>query len=71
MNENERRFLNDLPEQVTIYRGCSQAEIKESNKDLGLDFEQKKLPSIFANEYRNGVNDKRHQNMRFLLKSNK
>jgi hypothetical protein len=48
MNENERRFLNDLPEQVTIYRGCSQAEIKESNKDLGLDFEQEKIAQYFC-----------------------
>jgi hypothetical protein len=58
MNENERRFLNDLPEQVTIYRGCSQAEIKSNKLRFSWTLDRK-IAQFFANEYRNGVNDKK------------
>jgi hypothetical protein len=47
MNENERRFLNDLPEQVTIYRGCSQAEIK-SKLRFSWTFRQEKIAQYFC-----------------------
>jgi len=52
MNEDERNFLNELPDQITIYRGCSKKEInsKKIRYSWTLD---KKVAEFFAYEYIN------------------
>lgn len=50
MDENERKFLAELPEKITIYRGCSKKEIisKKIRYSWTLD---KKVAEFFAYEY--------------------
>jgi len=50
MNEEEREYLNSLPEELTIYRGCSVAEI-ESNQFRYSWTLSKKTAEFFAYEY--------------------
>lgn len=52
MTEEERAFLNNLPEKITIYRGCSKKEIK--SKKLKYSWTLKKsIAEYFAFEYIN------------------
>lgn len=52
MTEEERSFVADLPEKVTIYRGCSKKEIK--SKKLRCSWTLKKsVAEYFAFEYIN------------------
>ncbi len=54
MDEDERKFLAELPEEITIYRGCSKKEInsKKIRYSWTLD---KKVAEFFAYEYKNLV----------------
>jgi hypothetical protein len=57
MNVEERAFLAEVPEQLTIYRGCSIAEI-ESNKlrySWTLDI---KVAEFFAYKYTRAIDEK-------------
>lgn len=52
MTEEERSFVDDLPEKITIYRGCSKKEIK--SKKLRCSWTLKKsVAEYFAFEYIN------------------
>jgi len=51
MNEEERDFFKALPEKVTIYRGCSLAEIKSKKFRFSWTLD-KKVAEFFAFEYR-------------------
>jgi hypothetical protein len=51
MNAAEKRFLNSLPEQITIYRGMTTKEFKE--KSFGPSWTLKKeVAEFFAHEYK-------------------
>ena len=52
MNEDERKFLDELPDEITIYRGCSKKEIN-SNKIRYSWTLDKKVAEFFAYEYAN------------------
>lgn len=50
MNSKERKYMEKLPEEFTIYRGMSEAEFKSGN--FGLSWTLKKDEAqFFANEY--------------------
>lgn len=52
MTEEERAFLKDLPQKITIYRGCSKKEIK--SKKIRYSWTLKKsIAEYFAFEYIN------------------
>lgn len=50
MTEEEQSFLNSLPEEVNIYRGCSISEIKSGNYRYSWTL-KRKIAEFFANEY--------------------
>ena len=52
MDEDERKFLAELPDEITIYRGCSKKEIN-SNKIRYSWTLDKKVAEFFAYEYTN------------------
>jgi hypothetical protein len=52
MDEDERKFLAELPDKITIYRGCSKKEIN-SNKIRYSWTLDKKVAEFFAYEYAN------------------
>lgn len=52
MEEDERKFLIELPEQITIYRGCSKKEIKNNKHRYSWTLD-KKIAEYFAFEYVN------------------
>lgn len=52
MDEEEREFFNNLPDEVTIYRGCTKKEIKSGNFRISWTLD-KKIAEFFAFEYNN------------------
>ncbi|MCG2611527.1 hypothetical protein LZZ90_08400 [Flavobacterium sp. SM15] len=52
MDEDEREFFNNLPDEVTIYRGCSKKEIESGNYRISWTLD-KKVAEFFAYEYIN------------------
>lgn len=52
MTEEERAFLNNLPEKITIYRGCSKKEIKSKKLRYSWTL-NKSVAEYFAFEYIN------------------
>lgn len=56
MDEDERKFLADLPEEITIYRGCSKKEINSNEIRYSWTLDRK-VAEFFAFEYVNiGLN---------------
>jgi hypothetical protein len=50
MTTSERKYLKNLPEQITIYRGMTENELKKKN--FGLSWSLKKeVAEFFANTY--------------------
>jgi hypothetical protein len=50
MNKSERQYLKNLPEQITIYRGMTENELKQ--KSFGCSWTLKKeVADYFANTY--------------------
>ncbi len=54
MDEDERKFLADLPDEITIYRGCSKKEIKSKKLRFSWTLD-KKVAEFFAYEHINGL----------------
>jgi hypothetical protein len=52
MDEEERIFFNNLPDEVTIYRGCTKKEIKSGKFRISWTL-NKKIAEFFAFEYIN------------------
>jgi hypothetical protein len=57
MNENERRFINDLLEQVIIYRGCSKKEIKSNKLRCSWTLERE-VAEFSAYKYTTDIDEK-------------
>lgn len=57
MEEEDREFFNNLPDEVTIYRGCTKEEIKSGNFRLSWTLD-KKIAEFFAFTYINHTYDK-------------
>lgn len=56
MEEEERKFLDELPEKITIYRGCSKKEIKSNKLRFSWTLD-KKVAEFFAYEHINGLSE--------------
>lgn len=52
MDEEEREFFNNLPDEVTIYRGCTKEEIKSGKFRMSWTLDRK-IAEFFAYEYIN------------------
>lgn len=52
MNEEEREFFNNLPDEVTIYRGCTKKEIKSGKFRMSWTLDRK-IAEFFAYDYIN------------------
>jgi hypothetical protein len=52
MDEEERKFFNDLPDEVNIYRGCTKKEIKSGKFRISWTLDRK-IAEFFAFEYIN------------------
>lgn len=50
MNEDDRTFFNSLPDELTIYRGCSLTEIQSGKYRFSWTL-NKNVANFFANEY--------------------
>jgi hypothetical protein len=54
MTEEEREYFNNLPEELTIYRGCTKKEINSGNFRCSWTLD-KKVAEFFAFEYINRI----------------
>lgn len=52
MDDEEREFFNNLPDKVTIYRGCTKKEIKSGKFRMSWTLDRK-IAEFFAFEYIN------------------
>jgi len=57
MDEEERKFFNNLPDKVTIYRGCSKEEIKSGKFRISWTLDRK-VAEFFAFKYINMNHEK-------------
>jgi hypothetical protein len=58
MNEEDREFFNNLPEEITIYRGCTKKEIESGQHRLSWTLD-KSIAEFFAYTYINPVHEDR------------
>ena len=60
MNNKERKYLDKLPEQITIYRGMTKVE--QESKDFGVSWTlTKERAEFFAKEYQRNYTTKQLQ----------
>jgi hypothetical protein len=57
MTEVERELFNKLPEELTIYRGCSDKEIESGNLRFSWTLDEK-VAKFFAKKYKKNLNAK-------------
>ena len=60
MDEEEREFFINLPDEVTIYRGCTKKEIRSGNFRISWTLD-KKVAEFFAYTYINPIHEVRSE----------